>query len=68
MGFNNCHIPNYERLIEYYNSVDLETFINSFRKYDSWTGDSDSFRFLESKIKEYEQNISNNISSNGSIV
>jgi glycogen debranching enzyme len=68
MGFNNCHIPNYERLIEYYNSVDLETFIKSFRKYDSWSGDSDSFKFLESKIQEYEQNISNNTDINGGIV
>ena len=68
MGFNNCHIPNYEQLIEYYNSVDLETFIKSFRKYDSWSGDSDSFKFLESKIREYEQNISNNTDINGGIV
>jgi glycogen debranching enzyme len=68
MGFNNCHIPKYEQLIEYYNSVDLETFIKSFRKYDSWSGDSDSFKFLESKIREYEQNISNNTDSNGGIV
>jgi glycogen debranching enzyme len=68
MGFNNCHIPNYERLVEYYNSVDLETFIKSFRKYDSWSGDSDSFKFLESKIQEYEQNISNNTDINGGIV
>ena len=68
MGFNNCHIPNYEKLIEYYNSVDLETFIKSFRKYDSWTGDSDSFKFLENKIKEYEENIINNVGSNDDIV
>ena len=53
MGFNSCHIPNYKELIEFYNSVDLETFINRFRKYDSWSGESDSMNFLESKIKEY---------------
>ena len=59
MGFNNCHIPNYKELIEYYDSVDLETFINRFRKYDSWSGDSDAMNFLESKIKEYEEVIRN---------
>lgn len=61
MGFNNCHIPNYNQLIEYYNSVDLETFIKRFKKYDSWSGDSDAIHFLESKIREYEKVIGNNI-------
>ena len=61
MGFNNCHIPNYNQLIEYYNSVDLETFIKRFKKYDSWAGDSDAINFLESKIREYEKVIGNNI-------
>ena len=51
MGFNNCYIPNYNQLIEYYNSVDLETFIKRFKKYDSWSGDSDAMNFLETKIK-----------------
>ena len=54
MGFNNCYLPNYNQLIEYYNSVDLETFIKRFKKYDNWTGDSDAMKFLESKVKEYE--------------
>jgi hypothetical protein len=50
-------------LVEYYNSVDLETFVKRFRKYDSWSGDSDAINFLENKIKEYEKVISdiNNI-------
>ena len=52
MGFDNCYIPNYNQLIEYYNSVDLETFIKRFKKYDSWSGDSDAMNFLENKIKE----------------
>jgi hypothetical protein len=59
MGFNNCHIPNYNQLVEYYNSVDLETFVKRFKKYDSWTGDSDAMNFLESKIQEYEEVIRN---------
>lgn len=53
MGFNNCYIPNYNQLVEYYNSVDLETFVKRFRKYDSWTGESDAMNFLENKVKEY---------------
>lgn len=62
MGFNSCHLPNYNQLVEYYNSVDLKTFINHFRKYDSWSGDSDAMNFLQNKIKEYENN--NNININ----
>jgi hypothetical protein len=64
MGFNNCYVPDYNQLIEYYNSVDLETFVKRFRKYDSWTGDSDAMDFLENKIKEYEKVIDNNINNN----
>jgi hypothetical protein len=26
-----------------------------FKKYDSWSGDSDAINFLEEKIKEYEK-------------
>jgi hypothetical protein len=63
VGFNNCHIPNYEELIKYYDSVDLETFIKRFKKYDSWSGDSDAMYFLESKIKEYEEIIRNIINT-----
>jgi hypothetical protein len=55
VGFNNCYIPNYNQLVEYYNSVDLETFVKRFKKYDSWSGDSDAMNFLEDKIKEYEK-------------
>ena len=68
MGFNNCYIPNYNQLVEYYNTVDLETFIKRFKKYDSWTGDSDAMNFLENKIKEYEENIINNVGSDDGIV
>jgi hypothetical protein len=58
MGFNHCYIPNYNQLVEYYNSVDLETFVKRFKKYDSWSGDGDAMKFLENKIKEYEKVIS----------
>lgn len=58
MGFNSCHLPKYNQLVEYYNSVDLETFVKQFKKYDSWSGDSDAMNFLENKIEEYEKIIS----------
>lgn len=54
MGFNNCHIPKLDELIKYYNEFGLEALYNRFRKYDSWDGDSDAMNFLESKVKEWE--------------
>jgi hypothetical protein len=68
VGFNNCYIPNYNQLVEYYNSVDLETFIKRFKKYDSWAGDSDAMNFLETKIKEYEKNTNTNINFTNNIL
>ena len=60
MGFNNCYLPEYDELIEYYNSVSLERFVQRFRKYDCWTGSSESMNFLESKVKEYYEKVINN--------
>ena len=57
MGFNNCYLPEYDELIEYYNSVSLERFVQRFRKYDCWTGSSESMRFLENKVKEYYETV-----------
>lgn len=54
MGFNNCYVPDIDKLKQYYESVDLETFVNRFRKYDAWTGSTESLNFLEQKIKKYE--------------
>lgn len=59
MGFNNCYLPDIDKLKEYFDSVDLETFVNRFRKYDAWTGSSESMDFLEKKINLYE-NLKNN--------
>ena len=64
MGFNNCHIPKLDELIKYYNEFGLEALYNRFRKYDSWDGDSDAMIYLESKVKEYEKVIDNNINNN----
>lgn len=55
MGFNNCHIPNLSELTIYYNEYGLKKLCKRFRKYDSWTGDSDAMNYLESKVKEYEE-------------
>ena len=57
MGFNNCYLPEYDELIKYYNSVTLEIFVQRFRKYDCWTGSSESMRFLENKVKEYYETV-----------
>lgn len=61
MGFNNCYIPNLNELTKYYNEFGLEKLYKRFIKYDSWSGDSDAIKFLESKIKEYEKVISGDI-------
>ena len=61
MGFNNCYPPDIDKLKEYFDSVDLETFVNRFRKYDAWTGSSESMDFLEKKINLYENIKNNNI-------
>ena len=61
MGFNNCYVPDIDKLKEYSESVDLETFVNRFRKYDCWTGSSESLDFLEKKINLYENLKNNNI-------
>ena len=54
MGFNHCYLTNVENLQNELNNVGLEKFIKSYRKYDALTGASECFRFLESKIEEYE--------------
>lgn len=59
MGFNNCYLPDIDKLKEYFDSVDLETFVNRFRKYDCWTGSTESLDFLEEKVNLY-YNLKNN--------
>ncbi len=68
MGFNNCYLPEYNELIEYFNSVSLEVFVKRYRKYDCWTGSSESMNFLENKIKEYEKVIDNDIGFIGDVL
>jgi hypothetical protein len=65
MGFNSCYLPAIDVLIHFYDEVGLETFIKRYNKYDSYSGSTDSMRFLETKFKEYynEQNKTNNESN-----
>lgn len=62
MGFNQCYLRNVEDLNEEFNKNGLESFVKRYEKYDSLTGSSESFEFLESKIKQYEEIINNTIS------
>jgi hypothetical protein len=61
MGFNQCYLRNAEDLNEEFNKSGLESFVKRYQKYDSLTGSSESFEFLESKIKQYEEIINNTI-------
>jgi predicted nucleotidyltransferase len=54
MGFNQCYLRNVEDLKSEIESDGLELFVKRYRKYDSLTGSSESFEFLEAKIMEYE--------------
>lgn len=65
MGFNQCFLRSVEDLQSEFESNGLESFIKRYQKYDSITGSSESFEFLEQKIKEYENNI--RISTDNSI-
>lgn len=60
MGFNHCYISSVENLQLELEMWGLETFVKRYRKYDAITGPSESFRFLEDKVKEYEKVINNN--------
>jgi len=67
MGFNHCYISSVENLQSELDSVGLKEFVRRYRRYDAITGPSESFRFLEDKIKEYEKVINNidyNINTN----
>lgn len=61
MGFNQCYLKNVKDLEDELNRSGLESFVKRYQKYDSLTGSSESFEFLESKIKQYEEIINNTI-------
>jgi biotin-(acetyl-CoA carboxylase) ligase len=62
MGFNQCYLRNVENLSKEFNRNGLESFLKRYKKYDSLTGSTVSFDFLESKTKQYEESINNPIS------
>jgi hypothetical protein len=62
MGFNQCYLRNVENLSKEFNRNGLESFLKRYKKYDSLTGSTQSFDFLESKIKQHEESINNPIS------
>jgi len=64
MGFNQCYLRSVKDLESELESNGLELFVKRYRKYDSLTGSSESFEFLEQKIKEYENDKSININTN----
>jgi len=66
MGFNHCYISSVENLQSEFERKGLEEFVKSYRKYDAITGPSESFKFLEEKIQEYEKVI-NDIDNNTNI-
>jgi len=68
MGFNHCYISSVENLQLELDMVGLETFVKRYRKYDAITGPSESFRFLEEKIKEYEKITNNIIDTNNNTI
>ena len=56
MGFNQCYLPSIEIMQTHINESGLNSFIKSYGKYDSVSGESDRVEFFENKIKEYEKN------------
>ena len=57
MGFNKCYLPSIESMEEQIERDGLEVFVKSYSKYESITGESDRMRFLEEKIKEYQDKV-----------
>ena len=59
MGFNHCYLTSIKDLERHLDNVGLEKFIKMYRSYDALTGPSECFKFIEEKIKEYEEVIRN---------
>jgi hypothetical protein len=61
MGFNQCYLRSVEDLKAEFQSDGLEAFVKRYEKYDSISGSSESFEFLEAKINLYHNLKDNNI-------
>ncbi len=57
MGFNGCILPSIESMQKEIDRDGLESFVKRYGRYDSIMGETDRMRFLESKVKEYEDKI-----------
>lgn len=57
MGFNKCYLPSIQVMEEQIERDGLEEFVRIYTKYDSISGESDRMRFLEEKIKEYQDKV-----------
>jgi hypothetical protein len=53
MGFNKCILPKINMLEEELNRVGLMNFVHRYKKYDSIVGETNSMKFLDDKITQY---------------
>ena len=57
MGFNGCILPSIKSMQEHIERDGLESFVKHYSKYESVMGETDRMRFLEDKVKEYQDKI-----------
>lgn len=57
MGFNKCYLPSIDIMETQLVNEGLEEFVKLYSKYECIIGESDRVRFLEDKIKEYQDKI-----------
>jgi hypothetical protein len=57
MGFNGCILPSIDSMKKQIELDGLEVFVKRFSKYDSIMGEDDRIKFLEEKIKEYNDKL-----------
>ena len=57
MGFNKCILPSIQCMEEEIERDGLELFVKRYCRYESIMGESDRMKFLEDKVKEYEDKI-----------
>ena len=49
------HLPQVEQLINEFENVGLETFVDRYTSYESLIGPTVSISFIEEKVNEYKQ-------------
>ena len=48
------HLPQVEQLINEFEKVGLETFVDRYTSYESLIGPTESMEFIEKKVNEYK--------------